>query len=153
MKSISSTTFSPIREVFCALCLNRTFCVHPQVVTNRDTLETLLCIAYVFEVSTSEHGAQHHIYRLVKDWQLDLTCSGPTKAPDRATTTVTGLLHRCANSSGAQEHHYCSGRCGFGIVEAETGCWKTEQNPITLWSLYQRSQNISQQELHENVVK
>ncbi|PIK51789.1 putative transcriptional enhancer factor TEF-1 isoform X9 [Apostichopus japonicus] len=38
-----------------------------QVVTNRDTLETLLCIAFVFEVSTSEHGAQHHIYRLVKD--------------------------------------------------------------------------------------
>uniref|UniRef100_A0A8C9Z0J4 TEA domain-containing protein n=1 Tax=Sander lucioperca TaxID=283035 RepID=A0A8C9Z0J4_SANLU len=38
-----------------------------QMVTNRDTLETLLCIAYVFEVSTSEHGAQHHIYRLVKD--------------------------------------------------------------------------------------
>lgn len=42
-------------------------CVCLQVVTNRDTLETLLCIAYVFEVSTSEHGAQHHIYRLVKD--------------------------------------------------------------------------------------
>ncbi len=39
-----------------------------QVVTNRDTQETLLCIAFVFEVSTSEHGAQHHIYRLVKDW-------------------------------------------------------------------------------------
>ncbi|KAJ8411186.1 hypothetical protein AAFF_G00171920 [Aldrovandia affinis] len=38
-----------------------------QVVTNRDTLETLLCVAYVFEVSTSKHGAQHHIYRLVKD--------------------------------------------------------------------------------------
>ncbi|XP_043237042.1 transcriptional enhancer factor TEF-1-like isoform X1 [Amphibalanus amphitrite] len=38
-----------------------------QVVTNRDTQETLLCIAFVFEVSTSEHGAQHHIYRLVKD--------------------------------------------------------------------------------------
>jgi len=38
-----------------------------QVITNRDTRETLLCIAYVFEVSTSEHGAQHHIYRLVKD--------------------------------------------------------------------------------------
>ena len=38
-----------------------------QVVTNRDTQETLLCIAYVFEVSTSEHGAQHHIYKLVKD--------------------------------------------------------------------------------------
>lgn len=38
-----------------------------QVVTNRDTQETLLCVAYVFEVSTSEHGAQHHIYRLVKD--------------------------------------------------------------------------------------
>lgn len=38
-----------------------------QVITNRDTQETLLCIAFVFEVSTSEHGAQHHIYRLVKD--------------------------------------------------------------------------------------
>ncbi|RXG70681.1 Transcriptional enhancer factor TEF-1 [Armadillidium vulgare] len=38
-----------------------------QVVTNRETQETLVCIAYVFEVSSSEHGAQHHIYRLVKD--------------------------------------------------------------------------------------
>ncbi|BFZ25208.1 hypothetical protein BsWGS_28247 [Bradybaena similaris] len=38
-----------------------------QVVTNRDTQETLLCIAFVFEVSTSEHGAQHHIYKLIKD--------------------------------------------------------------------------------------
>ncbi|POI26409.1 hypothetical protein CIB84_009841, partial [Bambusicola thoracicus] len=38
-----------------------------QVVTNRDTQETLLCIAFVFEVSTSEHGAQHHVYKLVKD--------------------------------------------------------------------------------------
>ncbi|XP_041353962.1 transcriptional enhancer factor TEF-1-like isoform X2 [Gigantopelta aegis] len=38
-----------------------------QVVTNRDSQETLLCIAFVFEVSTSEHGAQHHIYKLVKD--------------------------------------------------------------------------------------
>lgn len=38
-----------------------------QCITNRDTGETLLCIAYVFEVSTSEHGPQHHIYKLVKD--------------------------------------------------------------------------------------
>ncbi|XP_029633364.1 transcriptional enhancer factor TEF-1-like isoform X1 [Octopus sinensis] len=38
-----------------------------QVVTNRETQETLVCIAYVFEVSTSEHGDQHHIYRLVKE--------------------------------------------------------------------------------------
>ncbi|XP_048110836.1 TEA domain family member 3 b isoform X4 [Alosa pseudoharengus] len=38
-----------------------------QVVTNRETQETLLCIAFVFEVSTSEHGAQYHVYRLIKD--------------------------------------------------------------------------------------
>jgi len=38
-----------------------------QVVTNKDTQETLLCIAYVFEVSTSEHGTQHNMYRLIKD--------------------------------------------------------------------------------------
>ncbi|XP_034028392.1 transcriptional enhancer factor TEF-5 isoform X5 [Thalassophryne amazonica] len=38
-----------------------------QVVSNRETQETLLCVAFVFEVSTSEHGAQYHVYRLVKD--------------------------------------------------------------------------------------
>ena len=38
-----------------------------QVITNRDSGETLLCIAYVFEVSTAEHGTQHHIYKLVKE--------------------------------------------------------------------------------------
>ncbi|KAK7913124.1 hypothetical protein WMY93_013335 [Mugilogobius chulae] len=37
------------------------------VVTNRETQETLLCMACVFEVSNSEHGAQHHLYRLVKE--------------------------------------------------------------------------------------
>ncbi|CAO1399310.1 unnamed protein product [Diamesa serratosioi] len=38
-----------------------------QVISNKETGETLLCVAFVFEVSTSEHGAQHHIYRLIKD--------------------------------------------------------------------------------------
>lgn len=41
--------------------------IHLQVVSNRETNETLLCIAYVFEVANSNCGAQHHIYRLVKD--------------------------------------------------------------------------------------
>lgn len=56
------TTFS-----FIKVLLNFIVYFLCQVVTNRDTQETLLCVAYVFEVSTSEHGAQHHIYRLVKD--------------------------------------------------------------------------------------
>lgn len=48
------------------------------MVSNRDTQETLLCAAFVFEVSNSEHGAQHHIYRLVKDWTaLSAFLSGP----------------------------------------------------------------------------
>ncbi|KAM4553771.1 transcriptional enhancer factor TEF-1a [Fundulus diaphanus] len=37
------------------------------VVSNRDTQETLLCMACVFEVSNNDHGAQHHIYRLIKE--------------------------------------------------------------------------------------
>jgi len=35
-----------------------------QSIKNHDTKELLLTLAYVFEVSTSEHGAQHVIYRL-----------------------------------------------------------------------------------------
>lgn len=33
-----------------------------QVITHQE--KTVLCIAFVFEVSISEHGAQHTIYRL-----------------------------------------------------------------------------------------
>jgi hypothetical protein len=36
-----------------------------QSIKNHDTKEVLLTLAYVFEVSTSEHGAQHVIYRLI----------------------------------------------------------------------------------------
>ena len=44
-----------------------------QLVKNHDTQELLLSLAYVFEVSTSEHGAQHVIYRLTNKcnfWSL-----------------------------------------------------------------------------------
>lgn len=37
-----------------------------QVVTNRETQETLLALAYVFEVSANETGSKHRVYRLVK---------------------------------------------------------------------------------------
>ncbi|CAI8045695.1 Transcriptional enhancer factor TEF-1 [Geodia barretti] len=38
-----------------------------QVVTNRDTQETLLCLAFVFEVCSTEDGSKHHVYRLIKN--------------------------------------------------------------------------------------
>eukprot|EP00731_Ephydatia_muelleri_P029742 Em0021g265a len=38
-----------------------------QVVTNRDTQETLLCLAYVFEVCTDDSGPKHHVYRLIRE--------------------------------------------------------------------------------------
>ena len=38
-----------------------------QVVVNRDTKETLLCLAYVFEVCVDESGVRHRIFRLVKE--------------------------------------------------------------------------------------
>uniref|UniRef100_A0A3Q4I4K6 TEA domain family member 3 a n=1 Tax=Neolamprologus brichardi TaxID=32507 RepID=A0A3Q4I4K6_NEOBR len=55
-----TNVLSPASVPFLSLCLS-------QVVSNRETQETLLCIAFVFEVSTSEHGAQYHVYRLVND--------------------------------------------------------------------------------------
>ncbi|XP_005180303.2 protein scalloped isoform X1 [Musca domestica] len=38
-----------------------------QVIQSRETHETLLCIAYVFEVAAQNSGATHHIYRLIKE--------------------------------------------------------------------------------------
>uniref|UniRef100_A0A1A9VRY9 TEA domain-containing protein n=1 Tax=Glossina austeni TaxID=7395 RepID=A0A1A9VRY9_GLOAU len=38
-----------------------------QVIQARETQETLLCIAYVFEVAAQNSGATHHIYRLIKE--------------------------------------------------------------------------------------
>jgi hypothetical protein len=37
-----------------------------KLIKNQDTKELLLTMAYVFEVSTSEHGAQSKIFRLTK---------------------------------------------------------------------------------------
>ncbi|XP_013908772.1 PREDICTED: transcriptional enhancer factor TEF-4 isoform X1 [Thamnophis sirtalis] len=38
-----------------------------QILRDQETQELLLCVAFVFEVSASELGAQHHIYRLGRD--------------------------------------------------------------------------------------
>lgn len=43
------------------------FSHHHQVLRDQETQELLLCVAFVFEVSASERGAQHHIYRLGRD--------------------------------------------------------------------------------------
>ncbi len=75
-------TYDCVFGVKCALVLPtaKSFnsCTVLQVVTNRETQETLLCVACVFEVSNSEHGAQHHIYRLVKDWSSSTHTSNTT---------------------------------------------------------------------------
>ena len=42
-------------------------CFGLQVVTNRETQEVLLCLAYIFEVSAERSGSKHRIYRLVKN--------------------------------------------------------------------------------------
>ena len=67
--------------------------------TNRDTQETLLCIAFVFEVSTSEHGAQHHIYRLVKDWRILFLPLLPIMWSPHSRCRTRILLHF--------HHHHC----------------------------------------------
>ncbi|XP_023172013.2 protein scalloped isoform X1 [Drosophila hydei] len=38
-----------------------------QVMRAQETKETLLCIAYVFEVAAQNSGTTHHIYRLIKE--------------------------------------------------------------------------------------
>lgn len=63
--SAISSNQAPYLMSCCSLISWSSSCT--QVVTSRDSQETLLVIAFVFEVSTSEHGAQHHVYKLVKD--------------------------------------------------------------------------------------
>lgn len=68
LDSFSILLISVEEQLYLSVSASDSLTLSPQVVTNRDTQETLLCMACVFEVSNSEHGAQHHIYRLVKEW-------------------------------------------------------------------------------------
>lgn len=67
LDSFSILLISVEEQLYLSVSASDSLTLSPQVVTNRDTQETLLCMACVFEVSNSEHGAQHHIYRLVKE--------------------------------------------------------------------------------------
>ncbi len=75
---VNMTVYSASNVVLLPFAKSFNSCTVLQVVTNRETQETLLCIACVFEVSNSEHGAQHHIYRLVKDWSSSTHTSNTT---------------------------------------------------------------------------
>jgi YAP binding domain len=56
-------------EKLMTLCKLKTpFICDWQIVTDAHTDETLLCVAYVFEVSTPERGGtQYNIYRLTNE--------------------------------------------------------------------------------------
>lgn len=59
-------TIFDVSEKFCTRSLFSLLSLM-QVMQARDTQETLLCIAYVFEVAEQNSGATHHIYRLIKE--------------------------------------------------------------------------------------
>jgi len=94
-----------------------------QVVSNRETQETLLCTAYVFEVSTSEHGAQHHIYRLVKDWSLVSGGSGPLVIGHSKMTTSLWPHHLLQHFSAT----YFYQRSFSVKVETKAGIFISEE--------------------------
>lgn len=69
----------------------------PQVVTNRETQETLLCLAYVFEVCTNNDGPKHHVYRLIKEnWSHS---AGVSSSSPLSTAVHVLPCNTCSNCS------------------------------------------------------
>lgn len=66
-----------------------------QVISHRHTNETLLCIAFVFEISDNDVGPSHNIYRLVKPSE---SSSNSSSSP---TTTSSSSTSSSSSSSSA----------------------------------------------------
>lgn len=110
LDSFSILLISVEEQLYLSVSASDSLTLSPQVVTNRDTQETLLCMACVFEVSNSEHGAQHHIYRLVKEWSscqpADLSYRLWTSIKKKSGSASSSTLTRSDSSSHPGEA-YC----------------------------------------------
>jgi len=78
---------------FIANKISTKLCVAVQAVTDEQSQQPLLCVAYVFEVLTAERGPRHQVYRLVGDWQ---SCRDVTASTGCHVTISRHCRRRCS---------------------------------------------------------